>query len=164
MIRQIISNESSRRSSVPSNPVAAAPNAELSSSFLANKGGLPWPSQGAIIEPFGEVINPVYGTRTNNPGILISTTPSAPVNAVFDGEVVEIYPMPEFGRVITVSHGEYTSLYGNLSLLYVSAGSEVRAGQLLGRAGTDSEPKGNAVFFAIFRNGLEVNPVEWLAR
>lgn len=164
LIRQIISNQNSSAKAIPVNPVTAAANAELSSSFQANKGGLPWPTQGAIIEPFGEIVNPVYGTITNNPGILISSTPSAPVNAVFDGEVTEILQMPEWGRVVTVSHGEYTSLYGNLSLIYENVGAKVTAGQLLGRGGTEAEPKGNAVFFGIFRNGQEVNPVSWLAR
>lgn len=163
LIRQIISRESSRRSA-PANPVDAAANAELSSAFMSNQGRLPWPAQGAVIEPFGEIVNPVYGTVTPNPGILISTKSSAEVNAVFDGEVIDIYPMPEFGRVITISHGEFTSLYGNLSLVYVEPGTEVRSGQLIGRAGTDAEPKGNAVFFGIFRNNLELDPQDWLMR
>ena len=164
MIRQIISGESNARVRTPVNPVEAAANAELSGAFMASKGRLPWPAQGAVIEPFGKVVNPVYGTVTLNPGILISTTSSAEVHAVFEGEVIDIYPMPEFGHVMTISHGEFTSLYGNLSLIYVPAGTTVRAGQLLGRAGTDNEPKGKAVFFGIFRNNSEVDPQDWLQR
>ena len=162
LIRQIISNEGNRRANVPSNPVTDAANAELSSAFFANKGSLPWPAEGAVIEAFGTIINPVYSTQSYNPGILISTTPSAAVSAVFAGEVNAVYTMPEFGRVITISHGEYTSLYGNLSIMYAAAGARVESGQLIGRSGTDNEPKGNAVFFAIFQNGSEVNPTTWL--
>jgi len=162
LIRQIISNEGNRRANVPANPVTDAANAEVSSAFFANKGTLPWPAEGAVIEAFGTIINPVYSTQSYNPGILISTTPSAAVSAVFQGEVNAVYTMPEFGRVITISHGEYTSLYGNLSVMYGQAGARVEPGQLIGRAGTESEPKGNAVFFAIFQNGSEVNPTTWL--
>ncbi|MBX2822207.1 MAG: peptidoglycan DD-metalloendopeptidase family protein [Rhodothermaceae bacterium] len=162
LIRQIISNEGNRRANVPTNPVTDAANAEISSAFFANKGTLPWPAEGAVIEAFGTIINPVYSTQSYNPGILISTTPSAAVSAVFQGEVNAVYTMPEFGRVITISHGEYTSLYGNLSVMYGQAGARVEPGQLIGRAGTESEPKGNAVFFAIFQNGSEVNPTTWL--
>lgn len=162
LIRQIISNEGTRRANVPSNPVTDAANAEISSAFFANKGALQWPAQGAIIESFGTIINPVYSTQSYNPGILISTTPSAAVSSVFQGEVNAVYTMPEFGRVITISHGEYTSLYGNLSIMYGEAGAKVEAGQLIGRSGTEAEPKGNAVFFAIFQNGSEVNPTTWL--
>ena len=163
LIRQIISGESSRRAA-PVNPVDAAANAELSSAFMASKGSLPWPAQGAVIEPFGEVVNPVYGTVTLNPGILISTKSSDEVLSVFEGEVIDIYPMPEYGRVVTVSHGEFTSIYGNMSMLYVQPGTSVRAGQILGRSGTDQEPKGEAVFFGIFRNNSEVNPLQWLRK
>ncbi|MEM8487355.1 MAG: peptidoglycan DD-metalloendopeptidase family protein [Bacteroidota bacterium] len=164
MIRRIIAGENSARSRAAANPVDAAANAQISSAFLANKGALIWPANGAVIEPFGEVVNPVYGTVTLNPGILISTTSSAEVLAVFDGEVVDIYPMPEFGNVITISHGDFTTLYGNMSIVYAPAGSEVRAGQMVGRAGTDAQPKGNAVFFGIFNNNTEVNPIEWLKK
>lgn len=162
LVRQIISNEGARRANVPTNPVTDAANAEVSSAFFANRGALQWPAQGAIIESFGTIINPVYSTQSYNPGILISTSPSAAVSSVFQGEVNAVYTMPEFGRVITISHGEYTSLYGNLSIMYGEAGAKVEAGQLIGRSGTEAEPKGNAVFFAIFQNGSEVNPTTWL--
>ena len=105
LIRQIISNEGNRRANVPANPVTDAANAEISSAFFANKGTLPWPAEGAVVEAFGTIINPVYSTQSYNPGILISTTPSAAVSAVFQGEVNAVYTMPEFGRVITISHG-----------------------------------------------------------
>lgn len=163
-IRRIIEGESNARSRASANPADAAANARLSSAFLASKGSMAWPAQGAVIEPFGEVVNPVYGTVTLNPWILISTGASAEVLSVFEGEVVDIYPMPEFGTVITVSHGDFTSLYGNMSIVYVTSGTEVRAGQLIGRAGTDAQPKGNAVLFGIFRNDVEVDPEEWLKR
>ncbi|MEZ4698767.1 MAG: peptidoglycan DD-metalloendopeptidase family protein [Rhodothermales bacterium] len=164
LVRNIINNESNRRAALPVDAATAAANAELSGLFSANKGKIPWPAEGVVTEPFGQIVNPLYGTVTSNPGILISTTASAQVNAVFDGEVSEIYPMPEFGRVITINHGEFTTLYGNLSLLYVEAGTPVKAGQLIGRAGTDAEPKGNAVFFAIFKSGAEIDPQTWLRR
>jgi len=138
-------------------------NTNLSDSFLAQKGNLDWPAEGEVAKTFGTEINPVYSTKTVNPGIWISTAPLAEVNAVFDGEVVAVYTMPEFGRVITINHGEYTSLYGNLSSLQVAEGMPVEAGQLIGISGTEKEPKGESVFFAVFKDGAEVNPEEWLA-
>ena len=162
LIRRIITDESNRRASVPTNPVTDAANAELSSAFFASRGNIRWPAEGAVLEPFGTVINPVYGTETYNPGIVISTTPSAPVSAIYDGEVNAIYTVPDFGRIITISHGDYTSMYGNLSLLYVDSGTPIKAGQLIGRSGTENEPRGDALYFAIFENGSEVNPESWL--
>ena len=162
-IRRLIAAENSRRASAPVNAADAAENARLSSSFSGQRGSLPWPSEGAIVEKFGNVTNAVYGTVTSNPGILISTPPSAEVSSVYEGEVVEIYTMPEFGRVVTISHGDFTCLYGNLSMIYVAQGTKVTSGQMIGRAGTAAEPKENGVFFALFENGIETDPEDWLS-
>lgn len=131
-------------------------------SFASQKGKLPWPAQGNIIEPYGTLVNPTYGTKANNPGILISTSNTSVVSAVYDGKVESIYVMPEYGNLITISHGEYTTVYGNLSEMYVAEGAEVEAGQYIASAGTQLEPKGEAVFFAIFQQGEEINPEQWL--
>jgi septal ring factor EnvC (AmiA/AmiB activator) len=47
-------------------------------------------------------------------------------------------------------------------MTYVGEGDRVKAGQIIGRSGTDSEPKGKAVFFALFKEGRPVDPVPWL--
>lgn len=141
----------------------AAAFAALSGSFQENRGQLPWPARGVVTEPFGEVVNPVHGTRTANPGVLITTAPSAEVHAVFEGEVIGVDAMPEFGTYVVVRHGDrYQSLYSNFSMVYVGAGDQVNAGDVLGRAGTESAPKGPGVFFGLFEEGQEFNPRDWL--
>ena len=163
MIQSLISEANNRRANMPVNSVSIAANAELSSAFMANRTGLPWPSEGVVTEQFGRVVNPIYGTVTYNPGITIATVPSAEVKAVFDGEVATVQRMHEYGRVLLINHGEYSSVYGNLSLVYVSEGP-VRAGQVIGRAGTEAEPKGQALYFGLYHHSKELNPEEWLRR
>ena len=70
--------------------------------------------------------------------------------------------LPEFGRFIAVQHGEYQTVYSNFSMIYVAEGSQVEAGQVLGRAGTEAEPKQEGVFFALFKNGTAMDPASWL--
>lgn len=137
---------------------------ELSGSFLSNQGRLPWPARGVVVEPFGEVINPVYGTSTPNPGVFIATNPQDEVRAVFDGTILSVSVIPEFGRYILIEHGEYQTAYSNFSLIYVGEGERIKAGQTLGRAGTEDEPKGAGVFFALFQSGEAIDPVPWLGR
>jgi len=162
-IQALLAAERERqRAREAADPSAAVAFAELTGSFEQNRGRLPWPAVGAVVEPFGEVVNPVYGTRTPNPGILIATAPQAEVRAVFDGRVIAIDAMPEYGTYILIQHGEYQTFYSNLSLVYVSIGQEVRAGQIIGRAGTDAEPKRAGVFFSLFRGGQVLNPMPWL--
>jgi septal ring factor EnvC (AmiA/AmiB activator) len=143
----------------------AAVSASLSASFEQNKGALPWPASGAITEQFGNRVDPVHGTETYHPGILIATTPEEQVRAVFRGTVSGVDFVPGYGTYLVVRHGEYLSVYSNFSSLYVSQGETVEAGEVLGLAGTDEEPRGAGVFFAVFdrSKNTSVDPTQWLS-
>jgi len=143
----------------------AALAANLSASFEQNKGQLPWPASGAITEQFGNRVDPVHGTETYHPGILIATNPEEQVQAVFKGTVSGVDFVPGYGTYLVLRHGEYLSVYSNFSSLYVSQGETVEAGQVLGLAGTQSEPRGAGVFFAVFdrSKNTSVNPKAWLS-
>jgi septal ring factor EnvC (AmiA/AmiB activator) len=143
----------------------AALSANLSTSFEQNKGNLPWPATGAITEGFGNRVDPVHGTETYHPGILIATNPEEQVRAVFRGTVSGVDFVPGYGTYLVVRHGEYLSVYSNFSTLYVSPGETVEAGEVLGLAGTESEPRGAGVFFAVFdrSKSTSVDPTTWLS-
>ncbi|NNE35418.1 MAG: peptidoglycan DD-metalloendopeptidase family protein [Rhodothermales bacterium] len=143
---------------------SASSTVNLTGPFEANKGKLPWPSLGVIREPYGSVVNPVHGTTTPNLGVLIATSPAAEVKSVFDGKIVSVDIMPDLGTYVVVEHGEYHTVYGNFSLLYVGNEEDIKAGQLLGRAGTDATPKGEGIFFAVFKNGQDIDPMPWLGQ
>jgi septal ring factor EnvC (AmiA/AmiB activator) len=72
--------------------------------------------------------------------------------------------VPGYGQYLVVRHGDYLSVYSNFSDVYVTEGQSLEAGQLLGRAGTEDEPRGAGVFFAVFdkTTGEAVNPRRWL--
>jgi len=145
-------------------PAEESAYAALSASFEENEGALPWPVDGVVTEPFGDRIDPVYGTTTRHPGILIATNPRASVRVVFTGEVAAIDFVPGYGQYLVVRHGDYLSVYSNFSDVYVTEGQALDAGQLLGRAGTEDEPRGAGVFFAVFdkTTGEAINPRRWL--
>lgn len=135
----------------------------LSGSFLETRGQLPWPVKGVMREPFGDTVNPVYGTRTHNPGIIIETPSSAEVRAIFDGRIIDISVLPEYGRYVVIEHGVYKSVYSNFSDTFITEGDLVQIGQVIGQAGTPDEPKGTALFFALFKEGSPIDPSPWLA-
>lgn len=137
---------------------------DLTGPFQENRGKLPWPAIGVVREPFGEIVNEELGTKTPNPGVFIATSPQAEVKSVFEGTVISVDVMIDFGTYVIVQHGEYHSVYGNFSVLYVGQGEQIVAGQVLGRSGTEAEPKGEGVFFAIFKDGQPINPAPWLGR
>ncbi|WP_457653581.1 murein hydrolase activator EnvC family protein [Rhodocaloribacter sp.] len=160
-VQALIAEEMARRERVP-DAAASAEFVRLTGSFRQNEGKLPWPANGTVIEPFGEKVHPVYGTTTPNPGILIATAPMAEVRSVFDGTVSSIDIMPDIGRYMIIEHGEYHSVYGNFAIINVGEGERVRAGQIIGRAGTDAEPKGEGIFFGLFKDGKPIDPLPWL--
>lgn len=139
-------------------------SADLSAAFQENKGSLPWPAEGAITEPFGNRVDPVHGTKTYHPGILIATNPEQQVQAVFRGTVGGVDFVPGYGTYLVIRHGDYMSVYSNFSTLFVSEGQTVEAGEIIGLAGTEQEPRGAGVFFAVFdrEQSASVNPTTWL--
>lgn len=137
---------------------------ELTGSFRQNRGQLPWPATGVVTGTFGTRTHPVYGTKTRSIGLELSTAPMASVRAVFNGSVSRVFAMPGYGTCIMVSHGDYATIYGNLSSVDVRQGQDIRAGQGVGRAGTADDPLGAGVFFALFSGGEAVDPAGWLVR
>lgn len=162
-IQDMIASDEAENPSEERSAAERSAEAELSASFEENRGRLPWPAEGVIIEPYGDRVSD-YGTTTRHPGILIATNPEANVRAVFDGEVAAIDFVPGYGQYLVVRHGDYLSVYSNFSALYVREGQAVSGGQLLGRAGTSDEPRGAGVFFAVFNtsSGGAVDPQGWL--
>ncbi|PSQ98476.1 MAG: peptidase M23 [Bacteroidetes bacterium QS_9_68_14] len=152
----------SRRAAEEASPERRAAFERLTGSFEQNKGSLPWPAEGVVTEEYGLQTDPVHGTKTPNPGVMLGTEPQAQVQAVFEGQVTRIDKVPDLGTVVFVRHGQYLSLYGNLSLVYAGEGDEIKAGAPVGRAGTDSAPRGAGVFFGLFRGGRSFDPADWL--
>lgn len=137
----------------------------LAASFQKNRGTLPWPVDGAVTVEFGDQVDPVHGTTTYHPGILIATPPGTPVRAIFDGVVSGIDFVPGYGSYVVVRHGEYLSVYSNLSSLDISENQRIEAGEHIGQSGTENEPRGASLFFGVVdRSSSEfVDPIRWLA-
>lgn len=168
---QVLSEKIARRSDASESEGAADGDrdasewADLSASFEENRGALPWPAEGAITEGFGNRVDPVHGTETYHPGILIATNPESEVRAVFQGTVRGVDFVPGYGTYLVIRHGEYLSVYSNFSSLYVAEGETVEAGEVIGEAGTETEPRGPGIFFAVFdrSQNTSVDPTGWLA-
>ncbi len=133
--------------------------------FAASKGLLQWPVDSRTVsKKFGITRNPLYGTRTEHPGINIVADPGTEVRVVADGYVFAIQPTPGFGNTVFVKHGSYFTVYGNLSQINVQNSSILQAGQVVGLSGTESSELGETVFFMVRKNNTDLNPQDWLER
>lgn len=138
----------------------------LSDDFAGNKGRLPYPVSGrhTIVAAFGEQQHQeLKYVRTNNSGIDIQTAPGADARAVFNGEVTRVFVVPGYNNSVIIRHGNYLTVYSNLSQVYVKAGDKVSTRQAIGKIFTDTED-GNATIlhFQLWKEKTKLNPAPWL--
>lgn len=139
---------------------------ELSTSFEENKGGLPWPvEKGIISSTFGEHAHPVLKqVKTKNNGIDIITDENMKARAIFGGEVTRVISIPNYNYVIMIRHGEYLSVYSNLSEVYVQKGQKISTKQNIGQVHTDSKETKTELHFELWKGKSLLNPAHWLAK
>ena len=138
----------------------------LSANFAGNRGRLPYPVTGShtIVASFGEQQHEeLKYVRTNNNGIDILTSPGADARAVFNGEVTRIFVVPGFNNSVIVRHGNYLTVYSNLSQVYVKAGDKVSTRQAIGKIFSDAEDGNSTVLhFQLWKEKTKLNPEPWL--
>ena len=138
----------------------------LSGSFEKNKGKLPFPLSGSykIVAHFGRQKHPeLRYVQTENSGIDIETTPGTKARAVFNGVVSRIFVTPGYNSTIIVRHGNYLTIYANLSEVYVRAGEKVSTGQNLGKIYSDSQDGNRTILtFQLWKERTKLNPELWL--
>ena len=139
---------------------------ELSGNFSSNKGKLPWPSEkGIISSTFGEHNHPVLKrVKIKNNGIDILTSQSEEARAIFDGTVISIRTITNTNKAIIIRHGEYFTVYSNLSEVFVQQGQKVSTKQRLGNIYTDSSGNKTELHFEIWRGKTLLNPSSWIVR
>ncbi len=138
-------------------------NLALSSDFRSNKGKLPPPALGTIVRDFGKqkVMDKV--TSINN-GIDIRTAPGADVRAVFGGTVSVVSSIAGLGTVVLIQHGNYYTVYSNLSNVSIRKGNIVSPRQSLGRAAINTVTNEPEVHFEIWLERTQLNPSVWIAK
>lgn len=137
----------------------------ISNNFKANKGRLPWPvEKGAITLGYGNQAHPVYKSLViHNSGIEITTESGANARAVFAGEVTKVIVISPLNKAVCVQHGDYFTVYQNLSSVNVSAGDKVTAKQALGKVRTNAEGK-TVLKFMVSQNTTYANPQQWISQ
>ncbi|MFK8281433.1 murein hydrolase activator EnvC family protein [Capnocytophaga cynodegmi] len=138
---------------------------KVANNFEANKGNLVWPVvKGYKSQGFGTYSDPVYpDVKHYNNGVTIATEKGAEARSVFEGEVSAIQSIPGSNKVVQVRHGNYISIYYNLTDVYVKKGDKVKTKEALGKIFTDSNGKTEMKFF-LYKNTTRLNPEYWIHR
>ncbi len=138
-----------------------AENTVLNEKFENNRGSLPWPVQkGYILMNFGINKLPSNTAEIDNPGLSIGTDIGAPVKAVFNGTVSNVFHVEEM-QVVMIQHGRYFTSYSNLSGVTVQKGQLVTSGQVIGKAMSNDDGIGE-VDFIMSNDRSNFDPERWL--
>lgn len=142
-----------------------APAKDYALRFPKRKGLLSWPvlrEQSVLTGSFGVSEDP-FGNRIVNDGIYLQTVPNLPVRAVFDGTVTAVTQLPLSGAIVIVEHGDYRSVYANLSNPAVKVGDAVVRRQILGSVRQDPRSGESILNFLIYQvPETFLDPEDWL--
>ena len=158
------SSGSKKQTTKKGKTVSTEIDTKLSNEFAANKGRLPWPVEGVVTDRFGKHRHPVYDNveLPQNNGVTLTVRRGAPVKAVFNGTVSQIFVLPGYNQCVIVNHGEYFTLYTKLKTVAVKPGTKVVTGQDIGTVDTIG---GEDIFhFELWKGNTAQNPENWLRK
>jgi septal ring factor EnvC (AmiA/AmiB activator) len=136
----------------------------LAADFKANRGKLPWPvEKGFVSLGFGDQAHPIYNTLViHNSGVEITTESGSNARAVFEGVVSSVMVLSPINKAVMIQHGDYFTVYQNLSSVSVSKGEKVSIKQNIGKIRTSGETGKTTIKFSILQNTTYNNPQSWL--
>jgi septal ring factor EnvC (AmiA/AmiB activator) len=155
---------SSNPAAMSSKIVLTAEAKILADNFKANRGKLPWPvEKGFVSLPYGDQPHPQFSSlMVHNSGVEITTDHGATARAVFAGEVTSVMVLSPVNKAVMIQHGDYFTVYQNLSAVMVSKGDKVSVKQAIGKVRTNGETGRTVLKFTISQNTTYNNPASWL--
>ncbi|MBR8713798.1 murein hydrolase activator EnvC family protein [Porphyromonas levii] len=145
-----------------------AEETKLSANFADNRGKLPWPISGSghVVGHYGvQQHSGLRHVQVQNNGIDIQGASGAEARAVFDGVVTTIFALEGYNNSVIVRHGNYLTVYSNLTSVYVTKGSKVKTGQALGKIYADPDRGGiTQLHFQVWKERTKLNPEQWIRR
>lgn len=159
--------ESNRKKNTSSNLFTLTPEAKLlSNNFISNKGKLPWPVQkGYVSLKYGKQPHPVVKTATiQSNGIRIITASSQKARTIFNGTIYRIISSKNGSKTILIQHGNFFTVYKNLSTIYVNKGDKVFTKQEIGLIMTNKNSGQTILSFSLFKDNKTENPLFWIGK
>lgn len=141
-------------------------NANLSDGlgFEKNKNKLIWPvEKGVLLSNFGEVFHKdLPGIKIVNNGIEIGVEEKAYARSVYDGTISKILIMSNGLKAIIIRHGQYLTVYSNLTEINVQVGESIFTGNRIGTIFSRPHDDSGILEFQIWKGLEKINPMNWL--
>ena len=72
--------------------------------------------------------------------------------------------MPNGTKVVMIRHGEYISVYSNLSEVYVEKGEDLSTKEQIGLVYTSKQEGSTVIDFQLWKSSQKLNPQFWLMK
>lgn len=137
---------------------------KLASSFKASYGKMPWPvAKGIVLRYFGKQPHPLErNTTIDVSGVEIATSKNANARAVFKGTVLAVMVVKGGNKAVLIKHGNYITVYSNLSKVFVRKGDTINAKEDLGEIFYNRHTDKTVLMFQIWNNTTKLNPAPWI--
>jgi len=134
--------------------------------FRQSRGRLPWPvEKGFISRGFGRQKHPTLrNIEITNNGVDIRTDEASSVRAVYAGIVAGVQFIPGHDYTVILQHGNYYTVYSNLSETKLNKGDRVAANQTLGRVSTNPITGASELHFELWHQKERLNPASWIKK
>lgn len=118
------------------------------------------PITGTISSRYGESSSIRASTHT---GLDIAAKTGTPIKVIAKGKVTFAAESGSYGYLVKVDHGNgVESWYGHTSKMYVTAGQEVKAGDVIALVGSTGNSTGPHLHLEVRINGQHINPQKYL--
>jgi murein DD-endopeptidase MepM/ murein hydrolase activator NlpD len=123
-----------------------------------------YPLKGAkLSSTFGWRDDPFTGVRRHHAALDLTAPQGTLVKAAMDGKVTAASYDRTYGNFVILSHpGGFQTMYAHLNTSKVKSGDSVSQGAQIGAVGSTGYSTGPHLHFAVFKNGIAVNPLDFL--
>jgi len=158
------SNKKAGKSTSSTTFALTAEDKLLANNFMSNKGKLPWPVEKGVVKlRYGLQRSPIdKNIPINSNGVRIVTNKSEKVRAVFNGTVLSIMTPKNGNNTVLIRHGNYITIYKNLSKIFVNKGDKINTKQNIGEVLTNRASGETILSFVIYKDGKTQNPAHWI--
>lgn len=122
-----------------------------------NPFDFPW--LGYVSSGYGYRVHPIDGGKNLHRGVDIAAAQGTPIKAIQDGRVVSAGDAGSYGLCVVIEDDKgYQSRYAHCSSLSVTAGQEVKRGDVIAAVGSTGNSTGPHLHLEVMLNGEYLNP------
>lgn len=118
----------------------------------------------AVGSSFGFRRDPFNGRSALHTGLDFPAAIGTPIRAAAGGIVTAVETHPEYGQLLTVTHGNgLVTRYAHCAVITVPLGALVRRGQVVAKVGNSGRSTGAHLHFEVLVDGVPQDPARFLA-